>query len=215
MRVGQFKLTNGQIYSYPYLYHEPFFYALRVENLASTRTQVTVRLFLAPTQPDQQDPSADARLNDRRVWIEMDKFTHTIGPRARAVIVRSDKDFSIIRRPAIVDPKEVADIDDIGERPPEAVFCECGWPYHLLLPRGTTAGMPFKLVAILTDGSRDAVPQPGKCGSMSFCGAAEDYPDQRPMGYPFDCPLALPVATMVAAHANMAMRSVTITCLRL
>jgi hypothetical protein len=45
----------------------------------------------------------------------------------------------------------------------------------LLLPRGTEAGMHFRVV-LLTDAAADRVPQPGGCGSMSFCGAAEPLP---------------------------------------
>jgi hypothetical protein len=209
MRTGQLVLSNGETYTYPYLWHEPFFYAVRVENLAATRVPITVRLFLAPASANVADASLDGRLNNRRAWIEMDKFSSTLEARARTVIARSDRDSSIIRRPAILDPDKVEDITG-GERPVDAIYCECGWPYHLLLPRGTQDGMPFKLLAIVTDGNKDAVPMQEKCGSMSFCGAREEYPDQRPMGYPFDRPLALPLSTLVAAHSSMSMRSLTI-----
>ena len=46
--------------------------------------------------------------------------------------------------------------------------------------------MYFRLFALITDGEIDNVPGPEHCGSMSFCGAREEYPDQRSMGYPFD-----------------------------
>src|SRR5262249_25084052 len=70
-------------------------------------------------------------------------------------------------------------------------YCDCGWPYHLLVPRGTAAGMPFRLLVILTDWLIDRVGADSTCGSLSFCGARNsDYPDTRPMGYPLDRPLA-------------------------
>jgi hypothetical protein len=55
----------------------------------------------------------------------------------------------------------------------------------LLLPRGTAAGLPCRLLVMFTDATKDNVSQPGECGSMSFCGARDRYPDNREMGYPF------------------------------
>jgi hypothetical protein len=38
-----------------------------------------------------------------------------------------------------------------------------------------------------------------KCGSMSFCGVKDaDYPDKRPMGYPFDRPFSGKVSDALA-----------------
>lgn len=81
-------------------------------------------------------------------------------------------------------PNEVRDLEPGDD--PEDNYWECGWPYHLLVPRGTATGMYFRLFAMITDGEIDSVPGPEHCGSMSFCGARDEYPDQRPMGYPFD-----------------------------
>lgn len=36
-------------------------------------------------------------------------------------------------------------------------FCSCGWPQHLLLPRGTDRGMDFNLFVMLTDYEQDHV----------------------------------------------------------
>ena len=77
---------------------------------------------------------------------------------------------------------------------PHAQYCRCGWPYHLLLPRGTVAGMPFRVLAMLTDWELDKVSGDDHCGSMSFCGARDRYPDRREMGYPFSRPLPAGVA---------------------
>jgi hypothetical protein len=41
---------------------------------------------------------------------------------------------------------------------------------------------------MFTDATIDNVSQPGECGSMSFCGARDRYPDNREMGYPFARP---------------------------
>ena len=38
---------------------------------------------------------------------------------------------------------------------------------------------------MLTDAKVDRVTAPAQCGSMSWCGAVDRYPDTRDMGYPF------------------------------
>jgi len=73
-------------------------------------------------------------------------------------------------------------------------FCGCGWPHHLLLPKGTPDGMIFDLFVMVTNGREDAVRQTGRqrvCRAAPiFCGIeGELYPDARPMGYPFDRPI--------------------------
>lgn len=76
----------------------------------------------------------------------------------------------------------------------ETPFCGCGWPEHLLMPRGSIEGQEFDLFVIVTDGDIDAVqftvnigPGVGCRPAPIFCGIADQsYPDSRPMGYPFD-----------------------------
>jgi len=80
---------------------------------------------------------------------------------------------------------------------PQSSICGCGWPQHMLLPRGTTDGMLFDLYVIVTDGAKDHVPranpsstEAGRRGcrdAVSYCGILDEkYPDARPMGFPFD-----------------------------
>jgi hypothetical protein len=72
--------------------------------------------------------------------------------------------------------------------------CGCGWPHHLLVPRGTPDGMPFDLFVMVTNGDEDEVweedhnPFGSQCKpSPIYCGIwNRKYPDARPMGYPFD-----------------------------
>jgi hypothetical protein len=156
-----------------YLSHTPFSYFLRVENLAASEQRITIRLFLAPAE------IAD----DRRAWIEMDKFVVELAASARTVIHRRDVESSVVKRPAEPDPSNVR---PGGGDPDETAYCDCGWPYTLLLPRGTSEGMEFRLMVICTDAAIDHVAMPGDCGSMSYCGAVDRYPDFRDMGYPFN-----------------------------
>lgn len=110
----------------------------------------------------------------------MDKFTATLAPNQKAVLYRPDTESSVIKRKAEKSPTSTTN------RPRgRSSYCDCGWPYTLLLPRGTAAGLPCRLLVMFTDATKDNVSQPGECGSMSFCGARDRYPDNREMGYPF------------------------------
>lgn len=156
-----------------------------------------VRLFIAPVE----------HADDRRTWIEMDKFQHTLQPSQKAVIYRPAELSSVIRKPGVKPPGRKINRPDADN---EENYCSCGWPYNLLLPRGTSAGMKFRLFVMLTDWGQDQV-RHSTCGSMSFCGAKNTYPDRRSMGYPFDLPFnASGIAQVVAAQDNMATRDFAI-----
>lgn len=62
--------------------------------------------------------------------------------------------------------------------------------------------MVFRLLDLLSDATKDQVPEPGHCGSMSYCGAADRYPDARDMGYPFSRPFTRPIADTFLALNN-------------
>ncbi|KAJ8019067.1 Hemocyanin AA6 chain [Holothuria leucospilota] len=64
-------------------------------------------------------------------------------------------------------------------------YCECGWPEHMLLPRGTESGMQFDLFVMATDWSLDSPDNLDR--GTSYCGLKDEkYPDSRSMGFPFD-----------------------------
>ena len=182
-----------------FLTHEPFSYFLRIENTSGSTLDVTVRIFLAPA-----DLAAD-----RRMWMEMDKFLVEL-PAGQQVVYRPDTESSIVKRPAETEPPAVPRADD---EPDANSYCDCGWPYTLLLPRGKQAGMEFRLLVFCTDAAIDRVPHPGHCGSMSYCGAVDRYPDTRDMGYPFSRPFgpsARAIQDKFVALECAAARTVTI-----
>jgi hypothetical protein len=148
-------------------------------------------------------------VEERRWWIELDKFIQLVPAGRRMVILRPDELSAVIKKPPDKDPAALpaprpGDDDDGGS------YCQCGWPYTLLLPQGTPAGMGFRLLVLLTDATRDQVQEPGHCGSMSYCGAADRYPDARDMGYPFSRPFTGPIADTFLALDNAAGRTLTI-----
>jgi hypothetical protein len=180
LRQQPLQMPDGSIVNKPYLDLEDFFFFFRAENTAPQDRPVTVRVFLA----------AAVLAESRRLWIELDKFGVTLPASRRVVIFRPSRLSSVVRKPAWrpTEPRPV-----FAPGTPEAArnYCDCGWPYHVLLPRGTAAGMPFRLMVMMTDWMIDRVGADSTCGSLSFCGARDtDYPDSRPMGYPFDRPLA-------------------------
>ena len=189
-----------------YLDQEEFFYFFRLENESDAKQDVTVRVFMVPLDPPEL-------AEDRRMWIEMDKFRQTLEPKERAVVFRPASLSSVIRKPGVKPP--TAEQPPIGKAMQEKAeilgnYCDCGWPYNLLLPRATKKGMPFRLLVMLTDWNLDNVPQDGDCGSMSYCGARDKYPDKRPMGYPFDAPFERSIAETIKAAPNMATRDISI-----
>jgi len=180
-----------------YLTHLPFGYAVRVANSRGSNADVTLRVFVVPAE----------LADDRRAWIELDKVAVRIPSRSTTVVYRSDVDFSVLKRPAETDPGTVEPGDD---DPNDDGYCDCGWPWSLVLPRGRPDGMPFRMMAICTNAAIDRVPQPTQCGSMSFCGAVDRYPDTRDMGYPFARPLAQSITDAVVSLGPAAGRSFTI-----
>jgi hypothetical protein len=192
------RMTDGSTQTKPYLDHEEFCYFIRMENTGADKRKVTVRIFLA----------AEEVADNRRMWIEMDKFTHELEGRQRSVVYRPARLSAVVRKPARrpTDPKP--------RRPgpaQDAEYCDCGWPYHLLLPRGTPDGMACRLCVVLTSFESDLVGAEKKCGSMSFCGAKDaKYPDRRSMGYPFDRPFGGSMEAMIANADHVATRALTI-----
>ncbi len=72
--------------------------------------------------------------------------------------------------------------------------------------------MPFRLMVMLTDREKDRVGEDSSCGSISYCGARDRYPDVRGMGYPFDRPFPKDRSTTqtINSQKNMAALDITI-----
>ncbi|GAA5149307.1 hypothetical protein GCM10023321_12960 [Pseudonocardia eucalypti] len=111
---------------------------------------------------------------------------------------------------ALALPPDPQSVLDGAADPNDPDYCDRGWPYTLLLPRGTEDGMPYRLVVFCSNAVRDLVRPSAECGSMSFCGAVDRYPDTRDMGYPFSRPFADSVEATVLRVPSAAGRSLTI-----
>lgn len=66
----------------------------------------------------------------------------------------------------------------------------CGWPAHMLIPKGLPEGLACDVFVMISNYNDDRVDQDlvGTCNdAASFCGVRDRlYPDRRSMGYPFD-----------------------------
>lgn len=189
-----------------YLSHDDYYYFLRVENLSAQPQKVTVRIFLAP----------ETEIEDGTSWIEMDRFLTTLQGSERKVIYRPADLSSVVRQPALK-WQDLTTTDEPSPKTEQQPWCDCGWPYTALLPRGTAEGMLFRLFVLCSPGSDlTLLDSPGTCVSMSYCGLQDkDYPDSRDMGYPFNRPSQESIPATVAARDNMAWRTIKIRCTNL
>ena len=190
-------------YRFPFVNHDEYSLFVRVENKSPIKMSVTVRVFLVH----------DPHVGDRTKWIELDKFLADLNPLEKAVIYRADTASSVIRKPAVKNPASVSTTFDPTNINTNNSRCNCGYPYHMLWPRGTGEGMKFRLLVMLTNADIDTGGQPADCGSLSFCGSRDqNYPDRRPLGYPFNRPFAPApgIAGTIASLDNMASRVITI-----
>lgn len=202
--VQRLPLPEDWLEGVVHLKHHEVIYFLRIVNLRQERQDVTVRLFIAHHE----------LAHDRRMWIELDKFVASLNPGPN-LVARPDARSSVVKRKGLHDQGVRGAESDPSPRPGETTaWCDCGWPYTLLVPSGaaTPQGTTFKLMVCVTDHASDQLGTPETCGSMSFCGARSQYPDRRTMGYPFDRAFEGSIEEAVAAEPSAAMRDVRIRC---
>jgi len=69
----------------------------------------------------------------------------------------------------------------------------CGYPERLLLPKGKKGGQAYTFFVILTPYIKQSEHdfEPYNYKSFSYCGVGHNnkYPDDKPLGYPFDRPI--------------------------
>ncbi|XP_077295280.1 phenoloxidase subunit 2-like isoform X2 [Arctopsyche grandis] len=174
---------------FTHLNHIPFTYTINVNNAGEAKMG-TVRIFIAPKVDERGLPW---QLNDHRLmFIEMDRFTTTVQSGENSIVRRSDESsvtipFERTFRSLSGDPR------DETETSAAFNFCGCGWPQHMLVPKGTAKGADYQVFAMISNYDLDVIEQDTAgvpCSdAFSFCGIKDRlYPDRRSMGYPFDRP---------------------------
>ncbi|XP_024083052.1 uncharacterized protein LOC106673564 [Cimex lectularius] len=176
---------RGSIFArFTHLQNAPFKYTIVVENSKSDM-KGTVRIFMAP----KYDEKGRMYFRDQKnLFVEMDKFVHNLKP-GKNVIVRNSSDSSV----TIPFERTFRNVDAKFKDEPmsdEMNFCGCGWPAHMLVPKGTPEGFPAELFVMVSNYEDDKVqgaPSTSCSDASSYCGIRDSvYPDKRSMGYPFD-----------------------------
>ncbi|XP_017475986.1 PREDICTED: phenoloxidase 2-like [Rhagoletis zephyria] len=200
---------GGSVYAlFRHLQHSPFEYLIEVNNETGTVKRGTCRIFLCPITDERGTPLT---LNEQRqLSIELDKFTVNLMPGVNKITQSYDNSSVTIPYERSFRRLDKAHLPSDPSKLAEFRFCGCGWPAHMLLPKGKPEGMQFELFVMISNYDDDAVLQrndaPDVCGdAASFCGLKDKlYPDKRAMGYPFDRRLPADTLTALTDHfSNM------------
>ncbi|XP_044757267.1 phenoloxidase 1-like [Coccinella septempunctata] len=171
---------------FTHLQHQEFNYRITVNNQGSSR-RGTCRIFLAPKFDERGNPWLFT--DQKNMFIELDKFEVNLRS-GQNVINRASTQSSV----TIPFERTFRDFDtnrpEGGDELAQFNFCGCGWPQHMLIPKGNAEGYQCQLFVMISNYANDHVEQnvTGTCSdAYSFCGLKDRlYPDRRSMGYPFD-----------------------------
>ncbi|XP_044743290.1 phenoloxidase 1-like [Chrysoperla carnea] len=172
---------------FTHLQHSDFSVRIQANNSSGQQVRGTCRIFLAPTNDERGVPIPFT--DHRKMFIELDRFIVTLDPGSNEIIRQSTESSVTIpfeRTFRNLDLNRPVG----GEELAQFNFCGCGWPQHMLIPKGSPEGFPCTLFVMISNIANDLVDQDisGTCNdSSSYCGIKDRlYPDRRSMGYPFD-----------------------------
>lgn len=197
---------------FTHLNHAEFTYKITAVNRNNVPRRGTVRIWIGPKEDERGLPFTFRQ--QKNLLVEMDKFTVILRPGQNTIERRSTE--SGITIPFERTFRNLEENRPVGGDGLEAFnFCGCGWPQHMLVPKGTKAGYPMDLVVMISDYTGDAVDQDEPAGckdAQSFCGLRDrKYPDARSMGYPFDRRPRAGVETLAQfLTGNMAVTQITV-----
>ncbi|XP_058457196.1 phenoloxidase 2-like [Malaya genurostris] len=182
-------VPRGNVFArFTHLQHAPFIYNMQIENDSDAQRIGFVRIFMAPRNDERGQPMP---FRDQRLFmVEMDKFLVALRPGPNRIRRRSHE--STVTIPFERTFRNLDTNRPETGTPEEEVFnfCGCGWPAHMLVPKGLPEGFPADLFIMVSNYEEDRVVQDlvGTCNdAASFCGVRDRlYPDRKAMGYPFD-----------------------------
>uniref|UniRef100_A0AAG5DFL8 Tyrosinase copper-binding domain-containing protein n=1 Tax=Anopheles atroparvus TaxID=41427 RepID=A0AAG5DFL8_ANOAO len=197
--------------TFTHLQHAAFNYRFQIAVSGAAR-DATIRIFLAPRKDERGQ--ALTFEEQRRYAIEMDTFRVSLRSGINNLIRRSVNSSVTIPYERTFRDVSQSNLGDAGFR-----FCSCGWPSHMLVPKGDFIGVEYDLFAMVSNFERDRVnpvfdERVGCNDAHSFCGLRDrTYPDARNMGFPFDRRIPNTVrsfADFVAPYQNMKVTKVTV-----
>ncbi|XP_055605244.1 phenoloxidase 8-like [Uranotaenia lowii] len=204
---------SGNVFAtFTHLQNAPFVFQIQVLNGESSPRLGTVRIYLLPTVNEKG--IALSFEDQRRFSLELDTFKVSLNPGVNN-ITRKSLDSSVTI-PYERSFRNISQSNQSGRD--DFRFCNCGWPAHLLIPKGSTSGIGYTLCVMVSDYTKDVVidfdETQGCNDSHSFCGLrGKKYPDAQAMGYPFDRKFGTDVqsvADLVNKYSNIASTPVVI-----
>ncbi|XP_065075624.1 phenoloxidase 8-like [Ochlerotatus camptorhynchus] len=209
---------QGNVFaSFTHLQHAPFTYKIKVTNSTGSLKRGTARIFLAP-KVDERGTNMQFR-EQRQLFIELDKFGVNLKPGENTLIRKSDQSSVTVPYERSFRRIGTAETPMDQRQLAEFRFCGCGWPHHMLLPKGAPEGVQFDLYVMISNFDDDTVGQEfdetADCNDAhSFCGLRDKlYPDKRTMGFPFNRGTAAAVQTLtdfMRPYSNMASTNIKI-----
>nr|CAD7429510.1 unnamed protein product [Timema monikensis] len=170
---------RGSVFArFTHLQHTPFNYRIQVENNSNQQRIGTVRIFLAP------------KFDER--GLPMLFLDQKVKPKTNLIERRSEESSVTIPFERTFRNLETGRPTVAGDAMEQFNYCGCGWPQHMLLPKGNAEGFPSQLFVMVSDyeGDKASINQQndGACAdASSYCGIRDKlYPDKRSMDYPFD-----------------------------
>jgi len=166
--------------------NKPYNFDILVKSSAEVASMVRIFLMTNSTL----NPEAEEFV------VEMDRFLVNL-TEGENKISRSSSESSVAERRQDVLLEFDTEVSENDPYPPEEdLFDGCGWPRHLMVPRGKPEGSTFSLFVVLSQ----LLPEDAALGTdqeevakyaFVHCGlpGGRLYPDSRPMGFPFDRPV--------------------------
>lgn len=171
------------------LNHKPFTYTIQVNS--DKPQDVMVRVYLGPKY-DYLGHEYD--INEKRhYFVQLDQFAYHVQA-GQTSIERNSRDSNVVASEQQSYRNMFRKINEAVEGKGQYYIDKdvhyCGYPEHLLLPKGKKGGQAFTFHVIVTPYHKqeDADFQPYNYKAFSYCGTGinRKFPDDKPMGYPFD-----------------------------
>jgi tyrosinase len=145
LQAGMDFAEGNSIYAeFTHLDHQPFNYTINLDNNTGIFKKAIFRIFLGAKK--DQNGTTYTLNNQRRLMIELDKWTAIVqtGPNT---VVRSSLESNVtVPKHRTFRPVKIP--ENVEE--PRYRFCSCGWPQHMLLPKGTLNGLDFDLFVMVS-----------------------------------------------------------------
>ncbi|XP_058835187.1 phenoloxidase 1-like [Topomyia yanbarensis] len=209
---------KGNVFaSFTHLQHAPFAFEIKVTNSTGSAKRGTARIFIAP-KVDERGTKLTFK-EQRLLFIELDKFGVNLRPGDNTITRKSDQSSVTIPYDRTFRRIGAAQTPTDARQREIFRFCGCGWPQHMLIPKGAPEGVQFDLFVMISNFADDTVNQEfdenADCSDAhSFCGLRDKlYPDKRPMGFPFERLTPATITTLgdfIGSNTNMASNNLQI-----